>query len=267
MNSGDTYLTYMAQLGAANLHPQGRRATEQLIAALDLRPGQRVLEVGCGTGATMLRLVAHHPVSVDGLDVLPEMLGAARRRLRLAPHPPRAHLIHYAAGSPLPLAGWRYDRAYTESVLGFQDAAPARALLSEIRRALNPGGLYVANEAIWKRSVPEEVVASINAAGLADFGLRQASEWAWSVEDWQGVMEGAGFRVLSTQLLEEAPAVTVGGGSWRLALSALLTRATRLRGALSPALRRQGAHYRRLLAAHREDGRYVEDRLFILQKP
>jgi ubiquinone/menaquinone biosynthesis C-methylase UbiE len=267
MNSGDTYLIYQAQLGATNLHPQGRRATARLIVALDLRPGDRVLEVGCGSGETMLRLAAHHEVSVDGLDVLPEMLGAARRRLWLAPRPSRTHLIHYAAGSPLPLVDGCYNRVYTESVLGFQDTAPAEALLGEIWRVLKAGGLYVANEAIWKRTTPKEVVAAINAAGLADFGLRQASERAWSVEDWRQVMERAGFRVLSAQRLAEAPAVKAGDISWRLVLSALLTGATRLRGTLSPALRKQGARYRRLLAAHRQDGQYVEDRLFVLQKP
>ncbi|MGD8623136.1 MAG: methyltransferase domain-containing protein [Anaerolineae bacterium] len=266
-NSGSTYLTYMAQLGATNLHPQGRRATARLIHALDLRRGDRVLEVGCGTGETMLSLVAHHSVSVDGVDVLPEMLRVAHRRLRLAPHPHRPHLIQCAAGSSLPLADEGYDRAYTESVLGFQDTAPTRALLGEIWRVLKGGGLYVANEAIWKRSAGEAVVAAINAAGLADFGLRQASERAWSVEEWRQVMTGAGFRVLSAQRLGEAPTGRVGDFSWRLGLSALLTRAYRLRGHLSPALRRQGARYRRLLAAHREDGQYVEDRLFVLQKP
>src|SRR3712207_8117502 len=49
-------------------HPLGRAATECLIAALDLQPGQRVLEIGCGSAETMVRITHRHTVEVDGLD-------------------------------------------------------------------------------------------------------------------------------------------------------------------------------------------------------
>lgn len=55
---------------------------------MDLRPGDRVLEVGCGTARNLERLARRHPkVRLYGLDASREMLTTARSRiarLRLA---------------------------------------------------------------------------------------------------------------------------------------------------------------------------------------
>ena len=76
-----------------------------------------------------------------------------------------------------------------------------KALLREILRVLKPGGRYVANEAIWRTGVPADTIAAINAACLADFGLRMASDLPWALDEWLGVMKGAGFKVVSSDLL------------------------------------------------------------------
>jgi ubiquinone/menaquinone biosynthesis C-methylase UbiE len=49
---------------------------------LRLRPTDRVLDVGCGTGALLERLSKVHPASLlSGVDPVPEMLAVARRRV------------------------------------------------------------------------------------------------------------------------------------------------------------------------------------------
>ena len=54
---------------------------DEVVAALDLRPGMRVLDAGCGTGALEARLALRHPeVEVVGVDASPAMLARARRR-------------------------------------------------------------------------------------------------------------------------------------------------------------------------------------------
>jgi cyclopropane fatty-acyl-phospholipid synthase-like methyltransferase len=265
------YLSHLAALGATDLHPEGRRATEALIRCLQLNEGQRVLEIGCGAAGTLARIALSHPVRVDGLDVLPEMLHVAETRLRLVGVRGQAHLVRSTPGATLPFADATYDRAYAESVLGFQDAAIARAMLAEVFRVLKRGGRVVANEAIWKRAVSQETVARINQANLADFGLRLASEHAWGVDDWLHLMAATGFSVVSADLLErhtanarESPAAPL---SWRLALSDALTRYYRVRGWLIPGVRVRRARYRKLLERHRADGQYIESRLFVLGKP
>jgi len=264
------YLTHLAELGTSDLHPLGQQATVSLIKALALQPGQRVLEMGCGTGRTMVQVALAHKVWVDGVDALPPMLQMARKRLWLAGLRPRTSLSH-ASGTSLPFAGQTYDRVYTESVLGFQNPTNAQAMLEQIFRVLKPGGLYVANEAIWRSGVSDDVAAAIYATCMADFGICQTSEQPWSLDDWLGLARTVGFSVVTADILEEQVAQTGhmvrAPIVWRQLFADSLTWYYRTKGRLHWRLRQQRDEYRRHLEAHREDGRYMESRLLVLAKP
>jgi ubiquinone/menaquinone biosynthesis C-methylase UbiE len=263
------FLVHLAGTGATEIHPLGRAATTALIEQLDLRPGLRVLDVGCGTGGTMVRLAKYKPARIDGVDVTPEMLRVARRRIRMAGLGARSALHLIEPGGRLPFADASYDRAYTESVLGFQDAEGADALLGEIFRVLKPGGRYVANEAIWRTGVPPETIAATNAACIDDFGLRMASDAPWALDAWLELMSSSGFRVVSAELLDEQLLRNKPNQSfnWRGLLSTALTRFYRLRAYVTPVGRRRRAIFHRLNARHHADGLLIEPRLFVLEKP
>jgi ubiquinone/menaquinone biosynthesis C-methylase UbiE len=265
------YLSHLAELGAANLHPHGRVATARLVECLDLRPGQRVLEVGCGTGETLVRVALAADVTITGVDVLPEMLGVARRRLRVAGLQRRARTAEVRAGAALPFPDNSYHRVFMESVLGFQDASSAESLLAEVFRVLKGGGRAVLNEAVWRPSIPDEVVAAVHRSCLADFGLCHASEQNWSAEDWCRAMRAAGFTVLSAKSLAALKPSEAGSrGPWlppRLLLSRLVTASYRVRAALSPRLVGRQRTYRARLRQHKDDGQLIEAHLFILEKP
>jgi SAM-dependent methyltransferase len=262
------YLTYLAKTGATHIHPLGKPATESLVAALAPRAGERLLEVGCGTAATAIRIALQRDVCIDGIDLLPAMLHAGRRRIRLGGVASRVSLVR-ASAAALPLPSASYDAVYSESALGFQDAVTAQAILQEIRRVLKPGGRYVANEGIWKPGTDPATVSGIYTAAVAHFGLSQASPQPWSVEDWLDVIKRSGFEVDKAGLLAERvnAATTPFRQPWRLRLTAALTTFYRLRTLVSPRLLRQGWRYRRLLARHAQDGRYLESWLFVLRVP
>ena len=262
-----SYLVYLAEVGATNIHPLGQEATACLLDALRPPPGARLLEVGCGTAETMVRLILQQEVWVDGIDTLLPMLRVGHRRLRLTGARTRSTLM-LAGGTALPVAGATYDAVYTESVLGYHEARTAEAMLREIRRVLKPGARYVANEAVWKKGTDPATSTAVHHTGIADFGLSQASPQPWSVDEWISLMKATGFDVQAADLLPErvdaSDCTHRGDRPWQLQLSAALTASYRLRGWLVPRLLRQKLHYRRLLARHVEDGRHLEARLFVL---
>jgi ubiquinone/menaquinone biosynthesis C-methylase UbiE len=270
------YLSHLAELGTADIHPHGHRATSALIKALDIQAGHHVLEIGCGTGNTAVLVSSSMKVQVTGIDAMPQMLSIARQRVRWAGDKDRVHLLQ-ASGATLPFHTDAYDRIYTESVLGFQDETHAELMLSEIYRALKPGGNYVANEAIWKRGVSQAVIDAIKEVSINDFGLCQASPQAWSIEAWEELMRSVGFTVIYAGLIESAavdlPAPPPTMGSLSALKQKLLTlrlawfsRFYRIKRHWHPRLRRADRNYERRLKAHRRDGQYIEARLFVLQK-
>jgi SAM-dependent methyltransferase len=116
-----------AVYGADDVHDFARRA---ILDALDLRPGDRLLDVGCG-GGLLLRDAADAGASVTGLDHSKEMVELARKRA------PGAEVV-LGEAERLPFA----DAAFTAvsmSVVFFFFADPV-AVLRECARVLEPGG-------------------------------------------------------------------------------------------------------------------------------
>ena len=54
------------------------RLGEGMVGLLDPKPGERVLDIGCGPGH-LTHKIAEHGASVVGLDSSPEMIGQARQ--------------------------------------------------------------------------------------------------------------------------------------------------------------------------------------------
>ncbi len=104
-----------------------------LCDAADVRAGQRVLDVGCGTGA--LTLAAAERVGggghAVGLNPNPEMLAVARRK-------PTAIEWRDGRAEALPFAAASFDAVVSQFAMTFFDD-PVGAL-REMQRVLRPGG-------------------------------------------------------------------------------------------------------------------------------
>ncbi len=117
------------------LEPLGTIALERLAP----RPGERVLDVGCGCGQTLLQLArAVGPAGrVLGVDVSEEMLGRARARVAdAAPGAEVAIVCGDAAAHPFPDGA--FDAIYSRFGVMFFDDPPAA--FAHLRAALAPGG-------------------------------------------------------------------------------------------------------------------------------
>lgn len=110
----------------------------RLLDQAALQPGQRMLEIGCGTGnLTTLAKRLHADVDVVGLDPDPKALARARRkadRERLG--------IRFALGfaDELRDADGTYDRVLSALMLHHLDRDTKERSLREVRRVLAPGG-------------------------------------------------------------------------------------------------------------------------------
>ena len=68
---------------------------DQLIAEIGLRPGDRVVEVGCGTARNLVKMAQAYPgVMLFGVDASLEMLKSAEETIRRAGLAGRIKLAH-----------------------------------------------------------------------------------------------------------------------------------------------------------------------------
>ena len=108
----------------------------ETLARLDLQPSDRLLDVGCGTGALLHRLCGQHPAALlAGVDPVPEMLAVARRRL-----PPEV-LLREGWAERLPFDDDQFDVVLSCNV--FHYVRHPVAALREMSRVLRPEGRLV----------------------------------------------------------------------------------------------------------------------------
>lgn len=113
-----------------------------LLRAADFRPGDRVLDVACGTGV-IARLAAERvgaTGAVTAIDVAPDMVEVARR----SPAPAQPSIDwHVGDATSLPFPDGAFDVVTCQMGLMFID--DRAGAVAEMRRVLAPGGRLVVN--------------------------------------------------------------------------------------------------------------------------
>jgi ubiquinone/menaquinone biosynthesis C-methylase UbiE len=167
------------------------RVHRTLIDQADLRPGQRVVEIGCGTGSLLQLIRRQHPdVDLAGLDPDPDALGRARRKL--TGRGPAVQLDRGFADA-LPYPAGSVDRVLSSFMWHHLDPADKPRAVREIARVLRPGGqLHIVDmtatgsihrllrrrahhHAHYAHSRPDELVALLRQAGFTDITATEAA--------------------------------------------------------------------------------------------
>ena len=140
--------TYTHGHAPATVRQHGKRTAEEAAAFLlpELRPGMRLLDVGCGPGSITRGLAERvAPGEVIGIDLSRETLAAARDEAVAR----GVTNLRYEEASvyQLPYADASFDVAYAHQV--FQHLKEPAAALREILRVLRPGGLIGVRDVDW----------------------------------------------------------------------------------------------------------------------
>ena len=118
-------------------HP-GRKV---IVEALECQPGDRILEVGVGTGLS-LPLYPEH-VRVTGIDISTEMLEKARQRVQ-RDHLSQVEEVLEMDAEQMEFADASFDKVVAMYVVSVVPDLPR--LVSEMRRVCKPGGeIFIAN--------------------------------------------------------------------------------------------------------------------------
>ena len=125
-------------LTATLLGADGARQT--LLDLASLRPGDRVLDIGCGTGtfATILK-ERYAGVEVTGLDPDPKALSRAREK---AEHASVAVRFEQGFADSLAYPAASFDAVFSSFMFHHLEGSNREKTLREVRRVLRPGGSF-----------------------------------------------------------------------------------------------------------------------------
>ena len=170
--------------------PHNEPLFRAVLDAAAVGPGSRLLDVGCGSGATLV-LARDRGAEVTGLDVCDPLLAIARDRL------PDADLV-LAEADVLPFPDGSFDAVV--GVNAFQFAADPRTALAEAARVLAPGGRVVASLfAEPERSQSTVIHEALSA--LAPAGAQSAAHAPYLLSEpgnLEAAFEGAGMQMVGS---------------------------------------------------------------------
>ncbi len=181
--------------GIDQLHLGGRAASRGLAVLGEVRSGQRVLDVGCGTGGASRLLADEIGCEVVGVDITAAFVAVAEWLSAATGLSGQTRFL-CADAAQTPLADASFDVVWCQHALMNMPDVPA--VLAEWQRLLVPGGRVLLHEVVagdspeplalpvpWARTAAtshlqrrEALEASLAAAGLVPLAVRDVTDTA-----------------------------------------------------------------------------------------
>ena len=165
------------------------------------RPGERILDLGCGDGVLTEKLAAAG-CDVVGADASAELVNAARARGL------DARLIN---GEALDFDG-EFDAVFSNAALHWM--LQPEAVIDGVHRALKPGGRFVGE---FGGAGNVATIAAALEAALDRRGLdgKAANPWYFpGADEYAAKLTAHGFRVRSAELIERPTPLPTGMAGW-----------------------------------------------------
>jgi cyclopropane-fatty-acyl-phospholipid synthase len=203
-----TYSCAIFSRGARTLEEAQRAKLELVCAKLDLRAGERVLDVGCGWGSFALHAAREHGVHVTGITLSEPQAALARERAEAAG---LADQIEIRVADYRDLAGEQFDAIASIGMVEHVGSANIDAYARRLAQVLRPGGRLLnhgiarlrygdpeagpfSERFVFPDAAPlhlSRVLAAIESAGLEPITVegfrldysRTLREWARNLDD------------------------------------------------------------------------------------
>ena len=200
-NGPDVPITPETLAPIDHFHGKGVIATEELVAELQPKASDNLLDIGCGIGGPARWIAAKYGCRVTGVDLTAEFCAAARELNNLTGLADRVEILHGSALS-LPAPNNNFDHAYSQAAL--MNISDKRGVFREAFRVLRPGGSLALS------------LAGAGSAGEPRYPLPWATTTAISflatLDEIRGDLLAAGFQIVfvrdtSAALAEALPPI------------------------------------------------------------
>lgn len=165
------------------------RMGEGVVELLQPKAGERILDLGCGTGH-LTQKIAESGAQAVGVDASPSMIGQARQNF-----PALRFVLQDAAAITF---DQEFDAVFSNAALHWM-LNPA-AVVSAVSKALRPGGRFVA-EMGGKGNI-QTIVAAIQRVVLKYHPLPPLRQYYPSVSEYTAILEAHGLEVRFAQLFD-----------------------------------------------------------------
>lgn len=182
-----SYTDMVAMFGIGGAHPGGLGITKQWVNKISAHPHKRILDIGCGTGQSLLYLAEHTTSEIIGIDQNVMMLEKANERLKNHQHV----TIIQANAEDLPFEDNTFDCVVSESVTAFTNIKRA---LHEYQRVLKHKGILTLLEMTSNQRLTPEIQEEIKAF----YGVTAIL----TERDWINTLKTIGFASIE---VEEIP--------------------------------------------------------------
>lgn len=168
---------------------------QETLKRLNIKPGYKIIDVGCGTGVLLETLAEKYPtVELAGIDPTPEMLSIARGRLQ------QSVQLKQAWAEELPFEDELFDIVISCNV--FHYLRNPNIAIQEGQRILRPNGVFIVtdwcddyltcqicnwflrvfNSAHYKTYSKQECYDLLISSGLKDIKIEQYKiNWFWGM--------------------------------------------------------------------------------------
>ena len=185
----DTHVRYVSELG------------DEILRWLDPKPGERILDLGCGDGHLTERIAASG-AEVVGVDTSEDMLASARER---------GVVVESMDGHALSFESV-FDAVFSNAALHWM-RGPER-VVEGIKRALRPGGRFVA-EFGGHGNVAAIITAMRSAAVQFDGDAALTGPWYFpSPKQYGELLTRHGFEVERIELVPRPTPLPTGMEGW-----------------------------------------------------